>query len=87
MCRHKVLNACQGAIIGSFVGGPLSDKYGRKPIICLASTLFASGSILLGFSFSIYMLFFGRFTLGLGIGVAANIVPIYVAELSPAQVN
>lgn len=53
----------------------LIDKYGRKPIICVASILFALGSIVLAFSYSVAMLIIGRLIVGTGIGVAANIVP------------
>jgi MFS family permease len=35
--------ALVGAILGSFIGGPASDKWGRRPIIIIASILFAIG--------------------------------------------
>jgi SP family myo-inositol transporter-like MFS transporter 13 len=83
--HYRVSNNFVGAIIGSFVGGPLSDRFGRKPIILVASFLFALGSAILAVSFHIAMLLIGRFVVGTGIGVAANIVPIYVAEIAPAD--
>jgi len=77
--------ALVGAILGSSIGGPLADHFGRKPIILVASLLFALGSVILGISTTIVELLIGRLIVGTGIGVAANIVPIYVAEISPAQ--
>jgi len=32
-----------GAAIGSLIGGPVADKYGRKPTILLADLMFTIG--------------------------------------------
>jgi len=77
--------ALVGAIVGSFIGGPAADKWGRRPVIIVASILFAIGSFVLGFALNMPMLIVGRFIVGTGIGVAANIVPVYVAEIAPTS--
>jgi SP family myo-inositol transporter-like MFS transporter 13 len=77
--------ALVGAIVGAFFGGPLGDRLGRRPVVAMASILFIVGSIILAFSWSFVMLLVGRLIVGMGIGVASNIVPVYIAEISPAQ--
>ena len=47
-----------------------------------ASVLFIAGSVVLAFSQSVAELFSGRVLVGLGIGVAANVVPVYLGEIS-----
>ena len=75
--------ALLGAAIGSFFAGTLSDFYGRKPVIMVADVMFTIGSILMGYASSITMLIVGRVIVGLGVGIAAQIVPLYLAEISP----
>jgi SP family myo-inositol transporter-like MFS transporter 13 len=64
-----------GAMISSVVTGPLSDQYGRRPIILISSLIFVAGSILMSVSFSYYMLLGGRFIIGLGVGAASMAMP------------
>ena len=42
--------ALLGAMIGSLVAGPLSDAFGRKPIIIISDILFIAGSLLMAFA-------------------------------------
>lgn len=74
-----------GAAFGALTSGRLSDKIGRQKIILLLSVAFIIGEI--GSSLSInveYMIFF-RIILGLGVGGIAAVVPIYIAEIAPAN--
>eukprot|EP01125_Pyxidicula_operculata_P022995 TRINITY_DN9745_c0_g1_i1.p1 TRINITY_DN9745_c0_g1~~TRINITY_DN9745_c0_g1_i1.p1 ORF type:complete len:487 (-),score=87.85 TRINITY_DN9745_c0_g1_i1:47-1507(-) len=75
--------ALGGAIFGALFAGWLGDYFGRRITVSVASILFIIGSIILGASINIPMLIFGRFVVGAGIGVASNIVPVFVAEISP----
>ena len=75
--------ALAGAAVGSFFSGTVSDYYGRRRVILFADTAFALGSILMGYADSVEMLMLGRIIVGLGVGVAAQIVPLYLAEVSP----
>jgi SP family myo-inositol transporter-like MFS transporter 13 len=74
-----------GAFIGSIIAGLTSDRYGRKPSIWFASVLFTVGAIVQATSYTIAQMCVGRFLIGLGVGSAAMIIPLYIAEISPAK--
>ena len=63
----------------------LSDRLGRKRSLLLAGALFAVSSVLTGWAFSFSAFAVWRITGGLAIGLASNISPMYIAEISPAQ--
>jgi MFS family permease len=53
-----------GAAIGCLIGGPFSDKYGRKKTIILTDVFFILGSLLMGHSGNMFILLSGRFIAG-----------------------
>lgn len=55
-----------GLMLGQLVYGPLSDKFGRKPLIYLGLTIFILGSIGCAFAQSVTQLQWIRFIQGLG---------------------
>lgn len=65
----------------------MSDAIGRKPVIMLADLMFALGSIMMYFAQSVNVLMIGRIVVGLGVGLASLIVPIYLSEISPTEVR
>jgi len=71
----------------SLVGGVVSERFGRKPTILLASLIFSAGAVVMGVSGSKVTLMVGRSTVGAGIGLASMVVPIYIAESSPAHLR
>ncbi|TEA13156.1 Myo-inositol transporter 1 [Colletotrichum sidae] len=74
-----------GALIGAVLAGLSADKYGRKPAIWFASVLFTVGALIQATSYSVAQMSVGRFVIGLGVGSASMIVPLYIAEISPAR--
>lgn len=72
-----------GAFIGSLIAGVLSDQIGRKPVIIISDVLFTGGSLLMAFAPEIYVLMIGRIIVGLGVGIASMVVPVYLSEVSP----
>ncbi len=74
-----------GAAIGSAVAGLLSDRFGRRRIILAAALLFVVGAVLSALAAGLMALLGGRFLVGLGIGVASMLTPLYLAEISPAR--
>lgn len=83
--------AMSSALVGCFFGaglsGMLSDAYGRKKLLLLAAALFIVSSIGTGAvsSFTVFILF--RLMGGVGIGLASNLSPMYIAEVSPSHVR
>ena len=74
-----------GAVVGALSGGPLSDRFGRRPTVLLAAIIFGLGALAVAFAPSVAFIVLGRFRLGLGVGLASMIVPLYIAEIAPAD--
>ncbi|CAH0027289.1 unnamed protein product [Clonostachys rhizophaga] len=74
-----------GAFIGAIFAGATADRYGRKVAIYVGCALFTVGAILQAAAFSIAQMTVGRLVVGFGVGSAAMIVPLYIAEVSPAK--
>ena len=79
--------ALVGCLIGAMVAGSAADKWGRKPLLMLAAVLFTVSAIATGL-FNDFTLFnIARFIGGIGIGVASALSPMYIAEVSPAEIR
>ncbi|KAI8721901.1 MFS domain-containing protein [Fusarium sp. LHS14.1] len=74
-----------GAFIGAIFAGATADRYGRKVAIYVGCVLFTLGAIIQAASFSVIQMTVGRLVVGFGVGSAAMIVPLYIAEVSPAK--
>ena len=75
------------AAVGAFLGGRLSDAWGRRRTIILLAVLFFTGTLLVVFSPNYAILVTGRVMLGLGVGGASTVVPVYLAELAPFEIR
>ena len=79
--------ALVGCLVGAMVAGWASDRYGRKPMLTLSAVLFTISAIATGV-FNDFTLFnIARFIGGVGIGVASALAPMYIAEVSPAEIR
>lgn len=74
-----------GAVIGAAGGGALTDRFGRKPVIIAMAALFTVGSALSGAATHVWMLLGARLLLGVAIGVASMLTPLYLSEMAPAE--
>jgi SP family galactose:H+ symporter-like MFS transporter len=77
--------ALAGAAIGAAVAGYLSDLMGRRRVILGAGLLFIAGAIISAVAQGIPVLLIGRFLVGLAIGTASMLTPLYLAEIAPAS--
>src|SRR6478752_1827772 len=86
------------AAIGAMCGGIISDAIGRRKTILILALLFFSGVLLVVFSpagpevgtFSatgFATLVAGRIVLGLAVGGASTVVPVFLAELAPYEIR
>lgn len=92
-----VSSALIGCILGASFAGWISQRYGRKPTLILASILFllsAIGSawpeLFVGMPGSgdhtyMYLFVFYRIVGGVGVGLASMVSPMYIAEMAPAD--
>jgi SP family myo-inositol transporter-like MFS transporter 13 len=76
-----------GAAIGSFFSGYVSDQIGRKKVILFADFMFTLGAVTMAVAPSIWVLMMGRIFVGIGVGVAAQIVPLYLSEIAPTEIR
>lgn len=76
-----------GAVIGASISGMLADKYGRKIMIVLASIIFGVGAIFSAASPNVNALIISRVVVGIAIGMASFIVPLYIAEVAPINIR
>ncbi len=79
--------ALAGCLAGAALSGWLSDRLGRKRLLIVSAGLFIAASIGTGSagSFDIFIIF--RILGGAGIGLASNLSPMYIAEVTPANVR
>ncbi|MDZ5076427.1 sugar porter family MFS transporter [Nesterenkonia sp. HG001] len=76
-----------GAVFGAAVGGRLSDKYGRWKILLATAVTFIVAPIGMALAPDATVLFIFRFIVGLGSGLAAVTLPVYLSEISPARIR
>lgn len=74
-----------GCLLGAVVSGALADRLGRKRLLVFAAFLFTLSAVgtALSSDFTWFNIF--RFIGGVGIGLASNLSPMYIAEIAPAK--
>jgi SP family sugar porter-like MFS transporter len=80
-------SALVGCLVGSIVSGALSDRFGRKKLLILAGLLFTVTGILTALAPDFTFFVANRLLGGVAIGLASNLSPMYIAEISPAEVR
>ncbi|KAL1875483.1 hypothetical protein VTK73DRAFT_10033 [Phialemonium thermophilum] len=73
------------AFFGAIFAGTTADRYGRKIAMYVGCILFVIGAALQACAFSVAQMTVGRLVVGFGVGSASMIVPMYIAEVSPAK--
>ncbi len=80
-------SALTGCLAGALMAGAWSDRYGRKKMLLASAVLFTVSAYGTGAVDSFAWFIAYRIIGGFGIGIASNITPIYIAEVSPARVR
>lgn len=73
-----------GALVGAVGAGLTADRFGRRWPIWGSCVLFVLGTVLQTCAYSVAQFATGRFVVGLGVGGAAMIVPLYSKLLTPS---
>lgn len=76
-----------GAVGGALIGGWLARPVGRRKLLLGAAFLFVVGALMSALAPSLIMVCVARLLLGLAIGVAAMIAPLYISETAPARIR
>src|SRR3954451_11435478 len=76
-----------GAMVGAGFAGRLADKLGRRLLIIVAAIVFTVGALLAAVAPTVGVLIAARFILGLAVGSAALVVPLYLAEIAPTKIR
>ena len=74
-----------GAAVLAITGGSLSDRFGRRKMLLITSVVFIAGALVCAAASSIQILILERVVVGMGIGLASSVVPLYISEISPAK--
>jgi MFS transporter, SP family, arabinose:H+ symporter len=80
-----VSSALIGCIVGVAFSGELTDRIGRKKPLLISAVLFLVSAIGCAVMPSLFMITLSRFIGGVGIGLASNVVPLYISEIAPAR--
>lgn len=76
-----------GAMFGAAFSGSMADGLGRKGSVIVTAIMFSLGAIGSAFAPDIKTLVGFRFIIGLAIGVASYVAPLYISEVSPASMR
>jgi SP family arabinose:H+ symporter-like MFS transporter len=75
------------ATIAMMLAGPLSDRFGRRPVLKIAAVLFTVSAVASALAPDYVTLVAARMLGGLGVGAALIIAPMYIAEIAPPDIR
>ena len=79
--------ATLSAAVGSLLGGPMADRWGRKRGLVVAMAVCGVGFVLIALGREYHALLAGRLLGGLAIGAVSVATPLYLAEISPPRLR
>jgi sugar porter (SP) family MFS transporter len=77
--------ALWGTVVGALLGGIPCDRYGRRRTLFGIGVLYLLSAVGSAFAPDPYIFSASRFIGGLGVGASSVAVPVYIAEITPAQ--
>nr|AUN37914.1 major myo-inositol transporter IolT [uncultured bacterium] len=80
-------SALFGCIGGAAISGWISDKYGRKKVLMLSALLFIISAFWCAVADTASVLVIARILGGVGVGFAAMVAPMFISEISPAELR
>ena len=85
--EFAVAIALAGALVGSALAGYSTDRWGRRMVLLATGIGFAVFSVLSGLALGLVSFCLARFFVGVCIGVASLVTPLYLSEMSPARIR
>ena len=76
-----------GAVFGVLISGFFSLRLGRRGTILISALVFAAGSVFCALAPSPGALIVARFFLGIAVGMASFVAPLYLSEIAPQSVR
>ena len=76
-----------GAVIGAAISGVIADKFGRKKSIIVTAVIFSISALGSAISANIDQLIICRLFIGVAIGIASFVAPLYISEVSPPKIR
>ncbi|HEY6494177.1 MAG TPA: sugar porter family MFS transporter, partial [Trebonia sp.] len=76
-----------GAVVGALTAGRISDRLGRRLTVLITALVFIVGVMLAAFTPTYPVLLVARIIIGLAVGSASMVVPLYIGEIVPARVR
>ena len=76
-----------GCALGAFLAGRLADLFGRRAVMMTAALVFIGSALLAGAAGSAALFIAARLIAGLAVGAASVISPVYISEVTPAEIR
>jgi sugar porter (SP) family MFS transporter len=76
-----------GAMLGALASGYLADKISRKWTKVISGCIYVIGALGCALSINAEMLIGFRFLLGISVGTASFVAPLYISEVAPPKVR
>jgi sugar porter (SP) family MFS transporter len=76
-----------GAVTGALISGWLADKISRRRTKMISGSVYVTGAVGCALAQSYWQILAGRFWLGLAVGTASFVSPMYIAELVPPRIR
>ena len=74
-----------GALLGSLIGGYIADSIGRRNLLIITAVIFLLGTFGSAVAPDVWVLIGSRVVVGLAIGVASFVAPLYISEIAPPR--
>lgn len=76
-----------GAVVGALAAGRVADLIGRRRTVLITAAIFVLGVLLAAFTPTYPVLLVARVVIGLAVGSASMVVPLYIGEVVPPRVR
>ena len=82
-----ISSALIGTVTGALIAGRPADRYGRKPVLMLIAVLYLMSALGCAMAANVSTLIIFRFIGGIGVGASSVVAPMYISEISPADIR